>query len=363
MRRASAEAPVVPEAPPALASQHASRRATRDKALSSAGASALDAALPQRHALVPAQHRSRAGPQAAPVAAPVQPVLPRSAKRSLLSRQAPQDDTQQQQLMRQQQQLMRPQQPVASGAVVDLQPPSHRLAAIPEAAEEFMAQEVPLDFQYDSANVHASARLNEPPQFTAAPADAVLAPASAAFEQAAAVQQHTSADPMESLHRLASPGMMLDSHEQPRSLGGSVSKTERHHRASYLSNPAAAPAAGQEGASEAAAPLSLLQLAAAPAAHQQLPSPSILASATHRQSAAKHVPRPVVQPAMSSEPSAAIDGRQDASGSGADMLQGLQISLVQTVTNTVESAMMQMRWVLNHGPGTQMQKLKSSPVA
>lgn len=283
MCRASAEAPVVPEAPPALAAQHASRRATRDKALGSAGASVLDAALPQRHALGPSQHRPRAGPQAAPVAL-VQPVLPRSAKRSLLSRQPPQGDTQQQQ------QLMRQQQPAASssGAVVDLQPPSQRLAAIPEAAEESMAQEVPQGVWDDSADVHASARPDGTPLYTAAPADAVLASASAAFQQAAAVQYHTSAEQVESLHGLASPSMMPNSHKQLRSLGGSVSKTERHHRASYLSHPAAAPAAGQEGASEAAAPLSLLQLAAAPTAQQQLPLPSILASTTQHQHAAKH---------------------------------------------------------------------------
>ena len=294
--------------------------------------------------------------------AAVQAALPRSAKRSLLSRQAPQADTQQQQ-----QQLMRQQQPVASspGAVVDLQPPSQRLAAIPEAAEESMAQEVPLDFRHDNADGQASARPDETPLYTAAPADAVLAPASAASDQAAAQQQHISAEQVESLHGLASPRMM-DFQEHPRSLGGSVSRTERHQRASYLGHPAAAPAAGQEGVSEAAAPLSLLQLAAAPAAQQQLPSPSILASVTHRQSAAqhaKHVPKSVAHPAMSPQPSAAVDGKQDVSSSNADMLQGLQASLVQTVTTTVESAMMQMRWVSIQRPSTRVHKLRSWPTA
>ena len=329
--RASAEATVITEAPAALASIHASRRATREKALSSTGTSAVDAALAPRHALVPSRHRSKAGTQAAPMAA-VQVAYPHSAKRSLLSRQASQDGVQQQQ---------QPQQPVAlpSSAVLDLHPPSQSLAVIPEAAEEYMAPEVPQDLQQDGAAGHASVKQNGSAIDPAAPADAVSAAASTGPHEALAAGNSPSAERVESLRVLASPSSMLSSHEQLKSLGELPSRTERQQRGSFF-----APAALQEGMSAAAAtPLSLLQLAATAAQHQ-LPSQGL--ASTHHHSAvqsAKHHHQSAVQPAASSKGSAAVNARQDASSSGADVLQGLQASLVQTVTSAVDSAMTQMR--------------------
>ena len=348
--RASAEATVISETPAVLTPHHASRRTSREKALSRIGTSAVDAALPQKHTLAPSHHRSKAGTQAASVAT-VQPAHFHSAKRSLLSRQAPPGDGQQQQ-----------QQAVAlpSGAVMDLQPSSQRLAVIPEAADECTAQEVHQDLQQNRADVVASAKQDVSALYSAAPADAVSASASTGVQEAAAAWQHTSAEQVESLHIVAGPRPMLSPHEQLGSLGESPSRAERQQRGSYLSHPAAAHAAGREGVSAAAAPLSLLQLAAAPAAQHQLPSQGF-ATTHHHQSAAqsaKHNHQSAAQPAEPSESSVAVDARQDASSSGADVLQGLQASLVQTVTSTVESAMTQMRWVATQGVSTH--KIRSS---
>ena len=310
---------------------------------------------------MPPQHPSKAGTQAAPGVV-VQPTHPHSAKRSLLSRQAPRDgfqqqqqqkqtQQQQQQKQKQQQQQQQVKQPAASleGAFMDVQPPSHRLAAIPEATEESMMQ--------DTADVRASVNQGTA-LHTAAPADAVSAPASIGFQEAAAARQPTSAEQVESLHVLASSKPKVHSQTPLRSGGEVTSKAERQHRGSTLSQPAAAAAAGREGVSAAAAPLSLLQLAAAPAAQHQPPSQGL--ALTHHQSAvqsAKHHHQPAAQPAVLSESSAAVDARQDASSNGADVLQGLQASLAQTVTSAVESAMMQMRWVFTQGLSTQEQKL------
>lgn len=283
------------------------------------------------------QHRSKAGTQAAPVVA-VQPAHPRSAKRSLLSRQASQDGVQQQQERQQQQQQM--EQPVASpeGVFLDLKPPSQRLAAIPEVAEESVMQ--------DSAHVHASAKQDGAALHTAAPADAASAPASTGFQEAVAARQPTSAEEVESLHILASSKPMLHSQTPLRAGRELPSKAERQHIGSYLSLPAAAPAAGREDVPAAAAPLSLLQLAAAPAAQHQPPSQGL--ESIHHHSAVQSTKlhhQSAAQPAAPSKSSAAVDARQDASSNGADVLQGLQASLVQTVTSAVGSAMMQMRWV------------------
>lgn len=350
--RASAEATVISETPAALAPHHAARRATREKALSRIGTSALDAALPPRHTLAASQHRPKAGTQAASVAA-VELASPHSARGSLLNRQTPLGDVQQQQ-----------QQAVASpsGVVMDLQPPSQRLAVIPEAAEECTAQEVPQDVQQDNAAGHASAKQDSAALYPAAPTDAVSAPASTGFQEAAAARQPTSAEQVESLHMTASPRPTLRPREQVRTLGKLPSKAERQQRGSYHSQPAAAHAAEREGASAAAAPQSLLQLAAAPAAQHQPPSQGFATPHDHQYAAqsAEHHHRSAAQPAAPSESSAAGNARQDASSSGADVLQGLQASLLQTVTSAVESAMTQMRWVPCQRVRTQIQKLLST---
>ena len=340
--RASADATVTSETPAAIASHHVSRRATREKALPSIGSSAVDAALPSRHTLVPSQHRYKAGTQAAPVAA-VQPAHPQSAKRSLLSRQAPHSGVQ----VQQEQLAASP-----SSAVMDLQPPSQGLAVVPEAAEECTAQGVPQDLQQDNAEIHMSAKHA---LHAAGPADAFSAPASTGYQAAAAAHQQTSVERVECLDVLASP--VLSPHEQLRSLGECPSKTEHQQRESYFGHHAVAPAAGQNGVSAAATPVSLLQLAAAPAAQQQSPSHGL--ASTHHQSAgqsAKHHHQSAAQPAAVLEGCAAVDARQDASSSGADVLQGLQASLLQTVTSAVESAMTQMRCVFTQGVSIRMQK-------
>ena len=264
-----------------------------------------------------------------------------SARRSLLSRQAPQGGIQEHQ--QQQQPVVTP-----SAEVMSQQLPSQRLTAIPEAEEAPTAQEVPQGPQEDTtAGADTAARQGGAALSTfPVPADAGPAAAVTDFEEGAATgQQYPIA---EQLELLAGPRATISTHDQPKYTVGPRSSSERMpHRGSYHVQPATAPTAVLEGTTQGAAPLTLGQLAAAPAP-QQLESRGHSAA-----QAGRHAPRPAAQQAMPpTQVSGAVEARlrQDASSSGPDILQSLQASLVQTVTAAVESAMTQVRW----GPADQV---------
>lgn len=349
--RASAEAPVMPGAPAAAAPQHAARRTTREKAFAAAATSAGNAALPPRQPLAPAQRGVNARAAQAAPAVVMQPSSSHSARQSLLSRHAPPDGIQQQQQ----------QQPVAtpSGGVMSQQPPRQRLTAIPEAAEAATAHQVPQGLQQDTAGASTAARQGSAAlSSVTAPADAVSPAALLAAEEGAATRQHpTNAPRLGTPHLLAGPRETSSPHNQSRSVGGNPSSPERlPHPASHLVEPATAPTAVREGMTQAAAPLTLMQLATAPTAQQQqqLASPHGHSAAQaarhpHRPAAQQATPLPQATTAMPQtlpQASGAVEAaaRQDAGSSGADILQSLQASLVQTVTAAVESAMTQVRW-------------------
>lgn len=351
--RASAEAPVMPEAPAAPAPHHAAPRTTREKTFAGAATSAGNAALPSKHTLAPSQRGLKAGAAQGPPVAVMQPSSSQSARRSLLSRHAPPQDGIQQQQQR---------QPVAtpSGGVMSQQPPSHRLTAIPEAAEAPTAQEVPQqDLQRDTAGAPTAARQGgAAPSTVTAPADASPPAAPPGAEEGATTgQYHTNAQRLETPHLLAGPRSTSSPHNESRSLQGNQSNPDRvPHRASHLVQPATAPAAAQEGMTQAAAPSTLGQLAAAPTAQQQqqLASPhgdsaAQAAGHSHRPAAQQATPLSQATTAMPQtlpQANGAVEAtaRQDVGSNGADISQSLQASLVQTVTAAVESAMTQVRW-------------------
>lgn len=332
--RASAEATVTPEAP-------AARRTTRDKLLVGAATSADNAALPPRQTLAPSQQGVKARAALGPPVAVVQPAPVHPARRSPLSRHAPQDGIQQQQQQ---------QQPVAtpSGGGMGQQIANLRLAAIPEAAEAPAAEGAPQDVQQEIAGTDTAAGQGSAAPPTAAPAAAVPAPALTGPDAGAATQQHRTAEQLETPHLPAGPAAMSSPDGQSRSLGAHPSSRKYQHGEPYLAHPAMAAAAVRESMTQAAAPLSLMQLAAGPTAQQ--PSEGLASSGGHpAPQPSRHLHRPAAQqvtPPPVSDAVVETGAQQDVSTIGADILQSLQASMVQTVTAAVESAMTQVRWVV-----------------
>ena len=287
-------------------------------------------ALPPRHPRAAPQHETSTQPQSAPVSA-VQPALPRSAKRSLLSRHAPQASLQQQPEV-----VVPP-----SGSAVTRQMPDQRLDAIPEGTEEPLVQPVPQVVQQNSpaAQPVTAAGRHSRGQGLAAPGGAV--PARPEAEQAAAArQQHTSSADSHRASLLAAPGAPA-SFSNFRRLEAVPSSPDHQHAGPALSHPAAALAAASEGASESGAPMSLLQLAQAPSAQQQ--QVSSLSALPQPPTQTRYNQTPANQQTKQVGMGFGASERQHTAERGADPLQGLQASLIQTLTSTVESAMTQMR--------------------
>ena len=257
--------------------------------------------------------------------------MPRSAKRSLLSRHAPQASLQQQ-----------PEGVVPPAAdAVTHQLPEQRLDAIQEGTEEPLAQPVPRIVQQtnDAAQPVATAGQHGQGQGLAAPEGAVPAPPEA--EQAAARQQHASATGSHRASPLSAPKPLASSSNSGR-LEPVAGRSGHQHAG--LSHPVTPPAAVPEDASEAGTALSLLQLAQAPSTQQQRQQQASSTSASEQPVAKVWSNQmPAGQQGEQVGGGVGAHERQGAVGGGDDLLQGLRASLVQILTSTLESAMTQMR--------------------
>ena len=315
--RATAEQAGLPQ-PPA-------RRMSKDKPSAGTGPSSL----PPRHPTAGTQSQPHAAPTATSNPG-VQPVLPRSARRSLLGRQAAQTHIQQQQPL---QEATTPAADVVSSHAV----PHEQLDAIPEGVEESVVQHAPEYGQQTAARSagHASGTVDQLDTATVPP----VLPSAALAHAAAHAEPLNQADKRRS-SEVASP----TGHDARPRLASPPSKSGRHYAASVPRLPASVQEAVPEAALAAAAPLPLLQLAQAALAQQQQRTKL---SSAHEQSLVEPVElhqKPADRQSMPVEVHPALRaGRGEVGGEASATLQELHASLAQTLTSTVESAMTHLR--------------------